>query len=272
MIDRARNGDYGKWTKLVLTHFTQLRINHVIPPTTAGNSHAIDGPVHRSDFVRRDAVHAFGGVYLDFDAFPLRDLRALRMSGFAAVFGRQFGGEINNGVFMAQPGTQLLEIWGREMHRVYDGGWTTHGNGVLTRLIPRLMREPGEVLVLDQSALQPGSWNEDDTVKLFMPHDDVNPTALVQGQPLPTFDVDEEPLDDRWMHPEKYPKWERDYSDTFVLHAFDPHSNKHEVKGFTQITPRYVLERTSNYGRALYHIVKHMYDAGLIGIDDAYDA
>lgn len=45
----------------------------------------------------------------------------LRESGFNAVVGRQAGGEINNGVFMAKAGARLMEWWGREMHRVYDG-------------------------------------------------------------------------------------------------------------------------------------------------------
>ncbi|KAK3348599.1 putative glycosyl transferase [Lasiosphaeria hispida] len=267
-ITAALSGRRGKWSQLLLS-LPSLQINPITAPTVAENGHPIDIMEHKSDFLRQEAVRALGGVYLDFDAHALRDVRVLRESGFAVVFGRQHAGEINEGVFLGRKSALVLELWRDEMHRVYDGGWTTHGNGVLTRVCPRVMRIPGEVLVLEQDALQPGSWLVEDNVRLFGIHGETrsNLEGVGEGDPLPEYN---EELMDRWEHPDRFPDWERDYSSTYVLHAFDPKRNGNPVQGFEHITPRYVLERQSNFARAVYPVAKHMYDAGLIKIDDPY--
>ncbi|KAK1760275.1 hypothetical protein QBC47DRAFT_290561 [Echria macrotheca] len=269
-LERARAGQFGKWNRLLFNHFPQLQINHVSPPAAAANGKEITTIEHKSDFVRPQIVHTFGGLYLDFDAHPLRDIRVLRESGFNNIFGRQAHGEVNNGVFMARKETLLMEIWDREMNRVYNGDWSSHGNGVLTRIAPRLMSIPGEVLVMEQDALQPGSWEVGDNINLFGLHDDVasNLEGISDGDALPEI---REELTDRWVHPERFPRWERDYAGTYILHAFDPGRNANPVEGFDHVTPRYVLERRSNFARALYPVVKHMYDAGLVSINDTYN-
>ncbi|PHH74534.1 hypothetical protein CDD82_4892 [Ophiocordyceps australis] len=43
------------------------------------------------------------------------------------------------------------------------------------------------------------------------------------------------------------------------------------VKGFDFVSPRYVLEKRSNFARALYPVAKKMYDEGVIEMDDLYD-
>ncbi|KAK0729488.1 glycosyl transferase [Lasiosphaeris hirsuta] len=268
-IAHARSGAGGKWNRLLFA-MPHIRVNHVTAPTAAENGRPITILEHQTDFLRQEAVRGLGGVYLDFDAHALRSLDPLRASGFAVVLGRQHGGEVNAGVLLGRAGARALALWRDEMHRVYDGAsWSGHVNGVLSRLCPRLMRIPGEVLVLEQDALQPGSWLVEDNLALFGIHDETrsNLEGVGQGGALPEF---EEALMDRWEHPERFPPWERDYSSTYVLHAFDPKRNGNPVPGFEHITPRYVLDRQSNFARAVYPVAKHMYDAGLVEIDDPY--
>jgi hypothetical protein len=88
-----------------------------------------------------------------------------------------------------------------------------------------------------------------------------------QGDALPAH---EEGFEDRWEHPERFASWERDWSTTYLLHAFSPQRFGRNISGFDHITPRYVLERRSNFARAVYPVAKRMYDEGLLEVDDSY--
>ncbi|KAK3376476.1 putative glycosyl transferase [Lasiosphaeria ovina] len=270
---KGKGGRPNQWNQLIFNAIPNLRINSVDEPKVAGNGREINVIEHKSDFVRTQVVREMGGVYLDLDAHALRDVRALRECGFATVFGRQKHGQVNNGIFFGRKDALLLNRWWEEMNAVYDGGWTTHGNGVLTWLGPRLAREPGEVLILEQDALQPGSWEVEDNKLLFGIHNETAsnlPAGFHDGDPLPEH---AEAMEDRWnkrKDPAVFPDWQRDYSSTWVLHAFDPGRNNNPVPGFSHISPRYVLERQSNFARAVYPVVRHMYDEGLIKVDDSY--
>lgn len=270
-IARARDGHAGKWSKLIFTAFDSLGINIVEAPTHTNTGVEIKGLEHKSDFVRVKAVHEIGGVYIDFDVHALRDIRVLRESGFKAVAGRQFGGQINSGVFMSIKGGRMVELWMHGMHEAYTGGWTTHSNEVITKLSQRLVREPSEILIMERDAFAPGSWKNGDTDNLFRPHDD-NLTStsppFTDGETLPKY---EETFDERWEMPHNFPDWARDWSSSYLLHAFTADRWNHKIDNFTQITPRYVLERKSNFARAVYPVAREMYETGLIGVDDSYD-
>ena len=84
---------------------------------------------------------------------------------------------------------------------------------------------------------------------------------------MPTYN---ETVTDRWDHPEEFPAWQLDYSETYMLHAFSPKRNNDPTPNFEEITPRYVLERQSNFARAVYPVAKHMYDAGYLMLDDPH--
>ncbi|KAL2128224.1 hypothetical protein VTI74DRAFT_9480 [Chaetomium olivicolor] len=268
-VARARNGTAGKWNRLIFTQFPNLQLRTVAVPTHANNGVKLQNMEHRSDFVRVAAVHDLGGVYIDWDVHALRDIRVLRESGFRGIAGRQLGGQLNSGTFMAVQGGRMIRLWMERMHQVYDGGWTTHSNAALTTVGERLVREEGEVLILDREAFAPGSWEARDNDMLFAVQNGTvsNLEGVVQGDALATFD---EAFEERWLHPERFPEWERDWSSTYLLHAFSPHRFGHKVPGFEQITPRYVLARQSNFARAVYPIAKMMYDQGLMEIDDSY--
>lgn len=267
-VARARDGRSGKWDRYIFSLFG-LRVNTVAVPTHAGNGKELANMEHKSDFVRVRAVHDLGGVYIDWDVHALRDIAPVRESGFRAVAGRQLGGQLNSGTFLSAPGSRMISLWKERMHGAYTGGWTTHSNEVLTEVGERLVREPGEMLIMEREAFAPGSWETADSDMLFEVHNDTasNLEGVAQGDPLPAHD---EAFSDRWDHPDQFPDWARDWSSTYLLHAFSPNRWGHKVPGFEHITPRYVLERQSNFARAVYPIAKIMYDRGLIQIDDSH--
>ncbi|KAI6777924.1 glycosyl transferase [Emericellopsis cladophorae] len=120
----------------------------------------------------------------------------------------------------------------------------------------RLLR----LLFLVVSTVAPGGWVRDDTERLYGEHDDVesNIAGLKQGDPLPEHDD---------MDAHDRPEWAFDYSCTYLLHAFSLSKPRDGVK-HNRITPKYVLEKRSNFGRAVYPIAKELYDKGIITIDE----
>ncbi|TQV95931.1 glycosyl transferase [Cordyceps javanica] len=272
-LERARSGAAGKWTRL-LFQVPNLRIAAVTVPTHAGNGKAITLMEHKSDFVRVQAVREYGGVYLDFDVHPLRDVRTLRESGFSAVAGRQAGdsnAEVNSGVFMSRPHSRMMELWSEGINAAFTGEWSAHSNGALTTICERLVSQPGEVLIMERNAFAPGGWVRDETIRLLEVHADETP-ALDMMTPdgrLPQYD--DEPMT-RWAAPQavQRPVWAQDWSKTYMLHAFNHNQGDFEIPGFHRITPRYILERRSNMARAVYPVAKELFEQGLIDIDDPY--
>ncbi|KEY71902.1 hypothetical protein S7711_11477 [Stachybotrys chartarum IBT 7711] len=247
-LTRAREGLAGKWSKLIFTMFDNLYVNTIEAPMHTNTGKEIHVLEHRSDFVRVREIYELSGVYIDFDVHALRDIRMLRESRFKAITGRQLGGQTNSGVFMSVKGGKMIKLWMHGMHAAYTGGWTTHSNEIITKFSQRLVLEPGEMLIMERDAFAPGSWNNNDTDELFAPHDDVpsNLLDLTEESPLPIYN---EGLYERRERPEDFPSWARDWSSSYLLHAFTADRWGHEIPGFTHITPRYVLERRSNFAR-----------------------
>lgn len=265
-ILRAQNGTSGKWNGLIFG-MPGVVVNQVTAPTHANNGEEIKYLEHRSDFVRVQAVHDHGGIYIDFDVYPLRDIRVLRESGFRAVAGRQLEGQINSGTFMSVKRGKMMRLWMEGMHDRYTGGWTTHSNEVITRASERVVREPGEMLIMEREAFAPGSWTAADVEMLWATHPEEpsNLANVTQGDELPAHG--EVPFDE-WSRSDGRPGWARDWSCTYMLHAFSARF----VRGakYEDITPRYVLDRRSNFARAVYPVAKEMYDRGLIELDDSH--
>lgn len=123
------------------------------------------------------------------------------------------------------------------------------------------------MLIMERNAFAPGSWENEDTDDLFAPHGDSLSILNDSSNPLPTY---EETFDERWDKAYDFPDWARDYSPSYLLHAFTADRWGHEIEGFTHITPWYVLERRSNSARAVYPVARQMYEDGLINVDDSY--
>ncbi|KJZ71913.1 hypothetical protein HIM_08669 [Hirsutella minnesotensis 3608] len=257
-ISRARSGHSSKWDRQVF-EMPGLVVNHVSVPHRTNTGKKLRYAEHSSDFVRVQAVRDLGGVYVDFDAFALRDIKVLRRSGFNAVAGREVTGQINSGIFMSKKDGAVVRTWAEEMHKVYDGYWVTHSNLALTRIAEDAVAEPGEMLIMERNALAPGGWGPLEYNSLWEAHDDVpsNLQHVNQGDRLPAVSS-------------IGPPWVTNWSKTYILHAFMPYRANFTVKGFDYISPRYVLERRSNFARALYPLVKIMYEEGLVTIDDAF--
>ncbi|KAH8667096.1 hypothetical protein BX600DRAFT_463159 [Xylariales sp. PMI_506] len=245
MIIQARTTG-NKWTQMLLNEFPEIIINHV-PVITHANGREITNVEHRSDMVRFDQVYEKGGIYLDFDVYALRDVKVLREAGFNNIVGRQDGGTLNNGCFMSQKKSALAYIMRRDQWSTFDGGWFTHGVQLLTDVAERLVRSPGEVLILEQRALAPFGWGEENIKKMYAPH----PNSVPQFPQV--NDPTEDPLA-RWQNKARSYDWELDFSATYLLHAFRWHSGA--MPGFDGVSVEYILKRNSNFALATWHIVQ----------------
>ncbi|KAK2591054.1 hypothetical protein QQS21_011250 [Conoideocrella luteorostrata] len=258
VLRQAKAGLNGLWSKLIL-EMPGVQVRKAVAPSHARNGQNITIVEHKSDFVRVEAVLKYGGVYMDFDAHPLRDVRVLRHAGFQGIVGRQLGGEVMSGTFMSTKGSKMMQRWAEDMHQVYDGGWTTHSNAVINRVAEKLVAEPGEALIMEREAFGPGSWTPEDCIKLYGLHDDtfnMNLTGTTQRVELGQSQTN--------------PSWAIDWSKNYFLHAFSPSRTGTHIDGFDQITPKYVLERRSNFAIAVYPIARKMFEQRLYNIDDPY--
>ncbi|OAA79393.1 glycosyl transferase [Akanthomyces lecanii RCEF 1005] len=262
---QARAGEQGKWAQR-LFNMPGLVINTISAPTHTNRGQELKHMEHRSDFVRVKVVHDFGGVYMDMDVHALRDMRPLREAGYKAVAGRQGGGLLNSGTFLAAKGSKATRMWTERMHEVYDGRWTTHSNEALTTLGEDLKMYPCEMLMLDQAAFAPIGWKWFDSERLFGEH--YTATSLdqlkkgagpVEGRPDGSDNA-------AGLFESKLP-WAHDWSCTFLLHAFSRQKPKLSTKDH-DISPRYIAERRSLYARAVYPILRDMYINGVIDQSD----
>jgi hypothetical protein len=268
-VMRARDGSMGKWSK-VFFEIPGLVINTVPEPTRANNGVAIDTMEHKSDFARVQAVHDFGGIYIDLDVHALRDLQPLRESGYGSVLGKQVDGNINSGTFMSVKGGKMISSWLERMHQVYDGKWVTHSNLAVTHVGQVLSRtDPCEALILGRDAFAPGGWKEEDNKWLYDEHNETrsNLETLSQGDDLPEYTERTSATDLDLRQSDESEAWAFDWSCTFLLHAFNLKKPRHGVK-HNGITPKYVLERRSNFARAVYPVVKDMYEKGIVMMDE----
>jgi hypothetical protein len=209
-----------------------------------------------SDFVRIDELYRTGGIYLDLDVVPLRDIKPLRYSGYRSIVGRQLHGRINNGVILAQKEAALTYLMQRESPTAFNGGWESHSIKLITPLAERLAAIPNEVLIMDERAFSPTSWTQQSFEALFAPH---NETAV----PVPEQEDEVEDPIARWdsrVNPAR--KWEIDFSTTYLLHAYK--ARGYDIPGFVGITLPYILKRDSNYALAVWPVVKHALDHGII--------
>lgn len=158
-----------RWTRAVINTFpTLLHWNPVHVPSFAGpnEDQRINAIQHKSDFIRWETIEKIGGIYLDWDVFPLRPLTPLLNSGFAFVGGRQYGGAaeggsingtVNNGAFLTKPNSTMARIVVREQHAGFNGEWASNLHS-MTVIAEHLVTIPNEVLILDRNSFAPTHW------------------------------------------------------------------------------------------------------------------
>ncbi|KAK4232849.1 Lactosylceramide 4-alpha-galactosyltransferase [Achaetomium macrosporum] len=281
------------WTRRILA-IPNLQINQVEAPQRTNKGVGIKTLAHKADFVRLAALHEHGGVYLDTDAVPIRDVAELRNSGFRNVIGQQLGlglwvighlNNLNNGVMMAVPRSNLITLFYHAAHEFFDGQWDTASIQLLTDLGNRLASLPSEVLILQPQAFSPISWQDDNQKCLLAPSLDpataTTPASEQREETLRGSAAESGMCRDVlvWL---KYREKEKggslgqgtgvrpvgalteiDFSSSYVLHAFDSALDKVLGKG-EDIDVRYVLSRESNYARAVFPAVWRAVEEGII--------
>ncbi|KAJ6779603.1 hypothetical protein PWT90_08385 [Aphanocladium album] len=259
-VRRAQNGEAGKWAKRVF-EIPGLVINTVTVPTHANNGVRINGMEHKSDFVRVQAVHDFGGVYIDMDVHSLKDLKPLREAGYSGIAGKQTDGWINSGTFMSEKEGRMIKLWKDRMHETYDGWWTTHSNKALTQVGKDLAKESCAMLTLTPSAFAPMGWRSFNTERLFANHFEPSVIYFDWDGGLPAYPEDYEQPGNSMT------TWAQDWRCTFLLHAFSPKKERNGVSD-NGISPRFVAERRNNFARAVYPMLRNMYARGLVDKHD----
>lgn len=260
---KNHGNDATRWTLAI----ANVKHSQVTAPTHTLSCTQIIKIQHKSDFVRTEQMHKHGGIYLDTDVIPLKDVKLFRESGWNNVFGIEDRGRVNNGFVLSQPGSALQSIYMSEQHQVFNNRWTTHSVDLLSALAYRLQPVPMEVLILGIKIFSPSSWRKEDIEGLFNPHTKTPPAPPEQDQSLTKEGLRKTPITfqdavEYWDESKdsNKPEWEIDYSGSYVIHAFDGRANFWP----DHVDVEYVMARQSNYARAVYPAVKHAIDNGKI--------
>ncbi|KAK9485768.1 hypothetical protein V1527DRAFT_482611 [Lipomyces starkeyi] len=265
-VERARTSSEAsnKWSRLIF-NLPKVVVNNETAPDYADNGEKILNLENKSDFVRAKVVYELGGIYLDWDVHALRDFKPLREAGFANVVGLQKDNLVNSGCYMAIKGSEMMRIWLKYEHIVYDGGWITHAVILLTNLSRKLVMIPHEVLILDRYALAPSSWEQEDAQSLFGSHSEAQAPHLGPADPhRPPLTTENAEALWELARTSSREEWENDYSSSYAIHAF----KNNDLHDFEGITLRYVLSRQSNFARAVYPVVQHAINTGIIALED----
>ena len=218
-------------------------------------------------------MRRWGGIYLDTDAYVIRDLGPLRKAGFKNVVGRQIDKKVACGTFLSVPGSDLVTAYNMLQPLIYNGEWTPHSVDLMTVLAHDFSARDKEVLILEQEAFFPGGWGLEDLEKMYK----VNMAEEQSvGNEIPPPDSS----GGLRTHIEDYVEafelkrregWEYDWRQSYVIHGWGSgHYGESFEKNFGKfkgITPEYVLSRTSNFGRAVYQAVAHAANEGIIDVD-----
>jgi mannosyltransferase OCH1-like enzyme len=255
-----------RWTLAI----PKVTFHHITVPLHTTTCRKILKVQHQSDFVRTAMLHEFGGVYMDTDIIPLRDIKPLRESGFANVMGLEEAGRVNNGFMMCKKASALISIYRVEQHRVFDNRWTTHSVDLLSEMSYRLGPIEKEVLILGMKNFSPSSWTKKDINTLFKPHFETAASLPYQKEnhTAPEVLTTKKDAAEYWQARKKKSgkePWEVDYSSSYVIHAFDGSPLRFWP---SQVSLEYVLDRQSNYARAVYPAIQQAIDTGIIDRKD----
>lgn len=266
------------WTRKLFTAFPGVvQPSYVKVPTHAASGTAITRLEHKSDFVRHEQLARHGGVYLDWDVLTLKPLAPLLRSGFKAVVGKQWDRlendevvyNVNSGIVLATRDSALVRLMNQEAPRVYDGRWITHAVHLLTNVSYSMANIPGEVLIMDQKAFAPYSWEQESVNALLERHQGEigTPEAFTTGRmdlftnsPMEVWEETRQ----RALGPKR--NWEHDLSEAYFIHKF--FNDVENPQGYNGVSVPYILARDSNYARAAYGIVRRGIQEGIINETD----
>lgn len=251
------------WTHRIF-NLPRVQVRRIAIPQTTTQGKELSCQAHRSDIVRPEILHEFGGMYFDFNIYPLRDFASLRQAGYANIVGLEPYDYVNNGCVLSVKGSPMMRLFNKYQNIVYDGEWITHSVQLLTTLSRRMSLVPWEVLIMGRLAFNPSTWWEEDKNTLY---GNTNVTqweepVIVDPANIADFRSSLDPYETLWLSPTPADKQEFDYSQTYAIHAYKIYNVN------PPISMPYLLARQSNFAKAVYPVVKHAVNAGLLSASD----
>lgn len=104
---------------------------------------------HKADVARMEIILQYGGIYLDYDQIPLRSFDPLR--NHSLCMGQETGGQLGNGVIVAQPSAKFVKIWMETYHTYNPNQWAYHS----TIMPYKLSRLLGHLVFIVQTFFKP---------------------------------------------------------------------------------------------------------------------
>ena len=271
-LEEARTSS-DQWTRAI-ANLPSVELRYTDPPnSTSKHRVTITSLTHEADFVRTRVLRQFGGVYMDLDLYVIKDFGPLRRAGFNTVVARLVDHSISNGMLMVTPDSFLLQAFDELQDEVYKGeDWASHSVGLITPLVYMVLANDtgDQLLIMEQDAFFPASWEPDGVYKLYEIHQDWDGSEECwQAESIEDYNLTrfmEGFLRNRhrecWAWPESYTihGW---YSSTPSRLA-ESVDVGNLFGGYGGINLEYVLARNSNFGRRLYPVVRHALDAGII--------
>ena len=243
----------------------QFKYHKAITETTTGNT--IHELPNQSDFIRTDVLEQYGGIYLDDDAYVLRDLAPLRYLPYQNIVGRQGGGQICPAILLAAPHNKMISAYHALQDSIFDGEWQTHATKLLTTLVQDFQDPDGQVLILDKETFFPLSWMYDDLVTLYGV-DGHSILEVVNNRPTENLT---DFVENFQLNPPE--TWKRDWRLSYVLHGWTT-SLTRNLERLEQeyvfgefregITLDYVLAGRSNFALAVRPAIRHAVDTGVL--------
>ena len=271
LIEETIKRSTSPWTKAV-SKLPKVKVSHQTPPDHTTSGEAIPKLPNQSDFVRTGILREFGGIYLDEDAYVLRDLAPLRRMGFQNVVGYQLNGQICPAVILSTPGNKLMEWYHALQHKAINPNrWALHATDLLSTLAMDFQEPSDQVLVLPHNTFFPYDWRGNDLKPIYQVHDkDLDAPDAVTNKG--TQNLTEYSENFHLYGPEAPESWKTDLRSSYVLHGwtsgieteFNDQERDAMFRKFGGITPDFVLAQSSNFARAVYPAFKHALDNGVL--------
>ena len=272
LIEETLKRSTSPWSKAV-SKLPSVRFSYQTPPRHTTSGVAISKLPNQSDFVRTGILSEFGGIYLDADAYVLRDLAPLRRMGFQNVVGNQLNGQVCPAVILSTPGNKLMEAYHALQHKAFNPNrWALHATDLLTTLAMDFQKPDGQVLTLPHNTFFPFDWRGNDLKSIYQVHDkDLSAPDAVTNEGIQNLTEYYENF--HLYGPEAPETWKADLRSSYVLHGWtsgiEKELNDQEkdamFRKFGGITPEFILARSSNFARAVYPAFRHALDNGVLG-------
>lgn len=201
--DTPLNGDNG-WFRLLQSNLTLVPFDRpdYLTEVAAYHPDAWSG-AHQTDAMRLHVLHAYGGIYLDSDAYILRPLDQLFQGARDVYMGHEGGNRwgLCNGAIMAKAGAPFIARWLDEYSSFNDTLWNEHS----VRLPKRLAKShPEDICTLSPSAFFWPMWTRDTVDWMHEPLDkeqaaDVEAEIAKNGGSL----FEDQLIYHAWAHPAK---------------------------------------------------------------------